>query len=77
MERTLVILKPSAVQRGLIGEVIARFEKKGLKLVAIKMIRLTDEILAEHYESVLGKQALCDIENDTQLRWDMIENGGN
>lgn len=37
----------------------------------------TGEILAEHYEQVLGKRAICDIENDTQLRWDMIENGGN
>lgn len=55
MERTLVILKPSAVQRGLIGEVIARFEKKGLKLVAIKMIRLTDEILAEHYAHLVDR----------------------
>ena len=49
MERTLVILKPSAVQRGLIGEVISRFERKGLQLVAIKMIQLTDEVLNERY----------------------------
>ena len=49
MERTLVILKPSAVQRGLIGEIISRFERKGLQLVGLKMIRLTDEVLNEHY----------------------------
>lgn len=49
MERTLVILKPGAVQRGLIGEIISRFEKRGLKLVAMKMQRLTSEILDEHY----------------------------
>ena len=55
MERTLVILKPSAVQRGLIGEVITRFERKGLKLVAIKMIQLTDEILAEHYAHLIDR----------------------
>ncbi len=49
IERTLVILKPSAVQRGLIGEVITRFERKGLQLVGMKMIQLSDEILSEHY----------------------------
>lgn len=49
MERTLVILKPCTLQRGLIGEVISRFEKKGLKLAGMKMIQLTDAILSEHY----------------------------
>lgn len=49
MERTLVILKPSALQRGLVGEVISRFEKRGLKLVAMKMKQLTPEILEVHY----------------------------
>ena len=48
-EKTLVILKPSAVQRGLIGEVIGRFERKGLVLTGLKMVWLTDEILSEHY----------------------------
>ena len=49
MERTLVILKPCTIQRGLIGEVISRFEKKGLILAGMKMIWLSDEILSEHY----------------------------
>ena len=49
MERTLVILKPCTIQRGLIGEIIARFEKKGLILEGVKMTWLTDEILSEHY----------------------------
>ena len=49
MERTLVILKPCTIQRGLIGEIIARFEKKGLILEGMKMTWLTDEILSEHY----------------------------
>ncbi len=49
MEKTLVIIKPGAIQRGLIGEVIHRFERKGLQLCGIKMMQLTDEILAEHY----------------------------
>ncbi|MDD5186538.1 MAG: nucleoside-diphosphate kinase [Paludibacter sp.] len=49
MEKTLVIVKPGAIQRGLIGEVIQRFERKGLQLCGMKMIQLTDEILIEHY----------------------------
>ncbi|MGL5958938.1 MAG: nucleoside-diphosphate kinase, partial [Phocaeicola sp.] len=55
MERTLVILKPSTVQRGLIGEIIARFERKGLRIVGTKMTRLTEEILEEHYAHLVGK----------------------
>ncbi|NLI72585.1 MAG: nucleoside-diphosphate kinase [Bacteroidales bacterium] len=49
MEKTLVILKPSAIQRALIGEVIKRFEQKGLQLSGIKMIQLDNSILNEHY----------------------------
>ena len=49
MEKTLVIIKPGAIQRGLIGEVIRRFERKGLQLCGMKMMQLTDEILIEHY----------------------------
>lgn len=49
MERTLVILKPCTIQRGLIGEIITRFERKGLILAGMKMTWLTDEILSEHY----------------------------
>jgi len=49
MEKTLVIVKPGAIQRGLIGEVIQRFERKGLQLCGMKTIQLTDEILIEHY----------------------------
>ena len=55
MERTLVILKPSALQRGIVGEVISRFEKKGLKLVAMKMYRMTEEKCAEHYAHLLER----------------------
>ena len=55
MERTLVILKPSAVQRGLCGEVISRFEKKGLKITAMKMYRFTPEMCARHYSHLTGK----------------------
>lgn len=49
MERTLVIIKPDALQRNLIGEIISRFERKGLKIIGCKMMRLDDAVLAEHY----------------------------
>lgn len=49
MERTLVLLKPDAVQRGLLGEITTRFERKGLKVVGMKMMQLTDKLLDEHY----------------------------
>jgi nucleoside-diphosphate kinase len=49
MERSVVLVKPDGVQRGLIGEVIHRFERKGLKLVGLKMISLNDAILDEWY----------------------------
>jgi nucleoside-diphosphate kinase len=49
MERTLVLLKPDALQRGLLGEIIGRFERKGLKLVGMKMMRLEDALLDVHY----------------------------
>lgn len=49
MERTLVLLKPDALQRNLLGEIVSRFEKKGLKIVGIKMMKLSDEVLVEHY----------------------------
>lgn len=55
MEKTLVILKPSAVHRALVGEVISRFEKKGLQLTGIKMMQLTDELLNEHYAHLTEK----------------------
>lgn len=49
MEKTLVIIKPGAIQRELIGEVITRLERKGLHLCGIKMMQLTDDIVSEHY----------------------------
>ena len=55
MEQTLVILKPSTVIRGLMGEVINRFEKKGLIIAGMKMIQLTDDILAEHYSHLVDR----------------------
>lgn len=55
LERTLVLLKPSAVERALIGEIIHRFERKGLRIAGMKMIQLDDDILAEHYGHLKDK----------------------
>ena len=53
LEKTLVIIKPSGIQREIVGEVISRFERKGLRLAAIKMMQLTDEILDIHYAHLI------------------------
>ena len=55
MEKTLVILKPSCLQRGLVGEVTKRFEQKGLHLCGMKMCQLTDEQMSQHYAQHAGK----------------------
>src|ERR687887_182872 len=49
-ERTLILVKPDAFERGLTGEVIARFERKGLKLVALKQMQAHEELANTHYE---------------------------
>ncbi|MBL8738584.1 MAG: nucleoside-diphosphate kinase [Planctomycetes bacterium] len=51
MERTLILLKPDAVQRGLTGQILSRFEQKGLKIVAMKLMQITPELAAKHYEA--------------------------
>jgi len=55
MEKTLLIIKPSAVLRNLIGEIIRRFEAKGLQICAMKMMQLDDKILDEHYVHLLER----------------------
>ena len=55
MEKTLIILKPCTIQRGLIGEIVSRFEKKGLIISGMKMVWLTDELLSEHYSHLKEK----------------------
>jgi nucleoside-diphosphate kinase len=55
MERTLVLLKPDCVQRRLMGRVIARFEEKGLDLVAMKLMRITPELARRHYAEHVHK----------------------
>lgn len=55
MEQTLVILKPAAIERNLIGEVIGRIEKKGFIISGIKMMQLDEKILREHYAHLVDK----------------------
>ena len=54
-EKTLIILKPDAVHRGIMGEVIRRFERKGLKVVGMKMMQLEDAMLEAHYAHIADK----------------------
>lgn len=66
MERTLIVFKPDAVQRGITGEIIARFEKAGLKIVGVKMVWPNESHYDQHYEGI-GKlatrmgQKICDM----------------
>ena len=53
--RTLILLKPDAVQRGLIGDIVSRFEKKGLKIVAMKMMKMTKKKAEDFYSVHKGK----------------------
>ena len=54
-ERTFVIIKPDAVQRGLVGEILTRFEKKGIKIVALKLVSVSRELAEKHYGIHKGK----------------------
>lgn len=51
MEQTVVLLKPDAVKRGLVGEIVKRFERTGLKIVAMKMVSASEDLLLKHYQS--------------------------
>lgn len=55
MERTLILVKPDGVQRGLIGEIIARFERRGLKLIGLKLLRMDRALAERHYAVHKGK----------------------
>lgn len=55
MERTFVIIKPDAVQRGLVGEIIARLERRGLKIVGMKFLQVSEELARQHYAVHEGK----------------------
>jgi nucleoside-diphosphate kinase len=55
VERTLIIVKPDAMQRGLAGEILARFERRGLRVAGLKLIHITPELAARHYAEHQGK----------------------
>lgn len=62
-EKTLIILKPDAVHRGLMGEIIKRFERKGLKIVGMKMVQLEDVMIDAHYAHIKDKPFFVGIKN--------------
>lgn len=55
MEQTFIILKPSTISRSLVGDVLMRFQRKGLQITGIKMMQLTEEILREHYAHLVDR----------------------
>ena len=55
MERTFVMFKPDCLERGLVGRILARFEEKGLRLVAMKMLRITPAVAKQHYAEHVSK----------------------
>ncbi|MEK7133386.1 MAG: nucleoside-diphosphate kinase [Patescibacteria group bacterium] len=62
-EKTLIIIKPDALQRSLLGVIISRFEKKGLKIIGLKMIQLEDVLLEEHYAKYKDKPFFKSLKN--------------
>ena len=55
MQRSLVLLKPDTVQRGLVGEIVSRLERRGLKIVAMKLMTISRELANRHYDAHVGK----------------------
>lgn len=70
MQRTVVLVKPDGLQRGLIGSIMQRFERKGMKLVGLKMMRLTDELLDTWYVHHKEKSFFKDLK--TFMTWTPI-----
>lgn len=74
-ERSLVVIKPDGVQRGLIGELVSRFEKKGLKITAMKMVWPTRELAQQHYDQpesammLLGERTLASYAEKGEKHW--------
>lgn len=66
MEKTLVLIKPCAVQRQLVGEVIMRFEKRGLILRGLKMLYMTDDLINEHYAHLREKSFFSGLKESMQ-----------
>lgn len=61
MEQTFIILKPSTISRSLVGDVLIRFQRKGLRIAGIKMMRLDEEILREHYAHLVDRAFFSDL----------------
>ena len=61
MKQTLVLCKPDAVERSLVGEIISRFEKKGLKIAALRMLTIGPELAEKHYSEHIGKPFYNDL----------------
>lgn len=80
MEQTLIALKPDAVQRGLMGEIIGRFEKVGLKMVACRMVKVTPELAKKHYpvtrESFIRGMGEKTLENYKKFGIDPVKRHG-
>lgn len=74
-ERSLVIIKPDGIQRGLVGEIVSRFEKKGLKITAMKMLWPTREMATKHYDQpesammLLGQRTLASYAEKGEKHW--------
>jgi nucleoside-diphosphate kinase len=74
LERTLIVLKPDAVQRGIVGEVITRFERAGLKIVGMKMVSPDDDHFRHHYETI-GKMISRRGEEVFSMTLDFMKSG--
>ena len=61
IQRTLILIKPDALQRDLVGEIVHRFERKGLKIIGMKMIQLRDAVLDTHYAHIADKPFYADV----------------
>jgi nucleoside-diphosphate kinase len=61
IERTLVLIKPDAIQRGITSDILNRFERKGLKIAGIKMVQLTENLLKDHYAHVYGQDFFAEL----------------
>jgi len=63
MEKTLLLVKPDGLQRGLVGEIISRLERKGLKIIGLKMLAVDDATLEEHYAHIASQSFFADIKD--------------
>ena len=61
MEQTFIILKPSTITRGLVGDVLMRFQRKGLRIAGMKMMQLDEAILREHYAHLADRDCFPDL----------------